>query len=197
LHGTWQSSDVPYPKCLAPPEEILKPFPKGAYIDVKHFDLYIVVVLLEENGAFYGVHAADIRAVRMAAMGRPRPHTLNESDGAGRFSVGKTDYFSLGGTTGIDKALELHTGNDVLIAAVPVLVQIGRVNGLGSRGHDYGAHIELKFFIVHGKIDTVFSANLYAFTTNNGVMSQAMIYIYHIRSGNGLGEGGIDGSSGI
>ncbi len=69
-------------------------------------------MFLDQQGIFYGIHAADVAAVYIGAFGAGAD-TLEKGHGFGNLLIRRPDQAPSGRPAGIDQALKFQTGNDI------------------------------------------------------------------------------------
>ncbi len=121
---------------------------KGADIHVENGTIEVSVgMLFGDHGVFDGIHAADRRAVTVAAsVGIPGADALEPGDLFRRFFIRRPDQMSHGGTGSAENPFKFKTGHDVWIIFVMIeLFQTRRIEGLASGAQHHGAHIDIPF----------------------------------------------------
>ena len=130
--------------------KFVKILARGAHVDVKDIDLGVGVFVARQHRVLCGVHAADLRAVRLAlfaAAVTARADTLHENDLFGVLAVGRAQELARGRACGVRQTLELERRDDVLRAIISILVEFLKADRLEA-GRDYnGAVLFVDVFI--------------------------------------------------
>ena len=88
-------------------------------------------------------HAADRRAVLIAAAGIARTDALNPGDAFGWFAVRPPDNMAVEGPGSREHALELDAGHNIRVPAVTVFALLPRIEFFKTGGQDNRTDIQL------------------------------------------------------
>ena len=122
---------------------------KGPDIHIKYGTVQISVrMFLCNHRLFDGIHAADRRAVSVAAsVGIPGADALEPGDFFRLFFIRGSDQMPQGGAGRTQEPLKLEAGHHVGIGLIMIMVlQDCRVKGFSARAQDDGADRNIFFF---------------------------------------------------
>ena len=102
-----------------------------------------------------GVHAANLRAIFDPFCRVARTRTGDENNFLRHFSVGRAPRFTERWTGGGEKALELQSGQHVLIFSVPVFREEGSFLNIEAGRNDDRADLHVDQFILLVEVDRI------------------------------------------
>ena len=116
-----------------------------AHVHAEDGDVQVLAVrmLQGDHGLLGGAHAADGRAVAVAAGGVAAAHALDEGDPLDLSAVRGPLDVSAGGTGGREHAFELHAGQHVGVSPVAELAAQRALELLEAGGEDHAAGVDL------------------------------------------------------
>ncbi len=133
------ASDEPHPRqLLRPLVEALEILAVGPDVVVEDRRLHVGVVILGEDHLLLGVRAADRRTIGVSARNDlPGADAVDPRDPVRMLPVGRTPDLALVRAGGAEQALEVETGDDVLVGAVAVVAPHPGIERLvAGRQHD-------------------------------------------------------------
>jgi hypothetical protein len=155
----------------------------------------IMGVFRSDDSFFDGVHTTHGGTVGIVTpIQIARSDTLKPSNLFGWLSVRGADQVAVRRACGCQDSLKIHAGYNVFEASVVVCFQIGGVKGLKARGQNDSPNTQMQngFFLlkINGIIFTELLAGLTfsLLASINGLEIEAMIPVYGVLQGNGLGK---------
>ena len=141
---------------------------KGPYVHVENGAIQVAVgVLFGDHGIFNGIHAANRRAVSVAALvGVTRADALKPGDLLRFFFIRWSYEMSHGGTGGTEKTFKFQTGHYVGIAFIMIEDIHGRrIEGLTAGAQNDRSDFDLFFDNGLAVIDSFRQTSRYALET--------------------------------
>ena len=150
-------------------------------------------MIFQQHRLFRRVHAADLRAVALAAAGHiTGTDALDKHDVLRVLSVGQTHHVAAGRARRIHQTFQLQRCDDVFALVVVIFIKLVKADGVKAGGYDDRTIFSGDDLILLRVVDGSGRADLGTDSAFSGLKLNTCIRVDHRYVGNRLGKRRID-----